>query len=102
VFEVFSPIGAGDTVAVGLGVNVTIALLFARFVGSATHAVTSRQAAIRRTDPKYCFIPGTLPVVGYAALLGNVCAARPQLVSLLMFLSAPLRETSRPLLVFER
>jgi hypothetical protein len=67
----------GDIVAVGAGEAATFALLLARFAGSVTHPVASRQAAMKSADPKYCFILCTLPLVSYAGLLGNACAVQP-------------------------
>jgi hypothetical protein len=77
VFEVFSLIGVGDIVTVGLGDEAIFALLFVRFVGSATQPIASMQPAKTRADPKYGFILCFLPFVFLRALFGKVCAAAP-------------------------
>jgi hypothetical protein len=67
----------GDIGAVGVVDGATFALLFARFVVSATHPVVSRKAATARDNPKFRFILFTLLFFYWTVSFGKVCAVEP-------------------------
>jgi hypothetical protein len=56
VSAAFSLTGVADIVAIAVGKGETFALLLARFVGSTTHPITSRQFAMKSVGARYRFI----------------------------------------------